>query len=1068
MENSNRPSDKAKQEPKADVSASEKATEVPAPLSDDPTVVILSPPHPSAAKMGQMFTENKKGPVQTLDSTEVLEKRIKEGLHCVVIISVAKDSNLANSLTFMNSIRVFTKRGSVRIIVISKVYNENLRNAMTARGANEFLNDKTSPSTLFFKTTLFFGQLQRMVGKLNGDESSKKVTGSRKESSKQENITVKGGVSQVTMVETIAEDVWLIKGTPPKKIGVQWVVEAEGPDPDSGNWEFVGQSDSHQEQWTWKPRSADGKELAKNPNEAWNFAGNRPVFDPEGKKWRFVGTKPDLSYQKKGVTVGSKVRLDAELGMVVAADSPAAEEKINESRRIGDIVKAQRDNETQAKIEATRAKEMAESGQKLQSSAIAQEEEDEAALQAALKGEEDEIALAKGGASKDKDESRLRRKNGKFAGDENGHESDGSSEHSAEDDDEESVNGTGHPLTAEERQRMRAGGKNKKENSENSRGLGLALNADEEAEEGSNGKAKIARERKDQAGLSRRGGLVQEEDRLAALARGEIGDDEDESHGRVGLAKDKEGKGNSRSRQAIDKNGKPIPGGRSGNPGESLDEDDDESLDPIAREKRAALAKEGKSGQSKEALDKSQGLGRAMRPGQERDENGKLKSQKEAAAPNPNSLQGKIAAARAAAAEEATLKEATAAAVKESANGAGGKSRPKPGEKGVELSDWDAEKKRSRAGLKLGADEEASDIIQKNYVFRRTNGKLRAKKGEMALERVASSEFGNEEGVWEKVGEIGWIFMTPELKSKGLDAIKDLEPYWYLDKVPGALAPFYDEKTKTWLFNSEQTASKSGSFENLPADYQSHLLKGAEIPKTLAAARGENEALLKEANDLTAKTFEAFADIETDAVTTPELSAEAGVPEKLTSKSSEKNKNDKTRDPAAETAKSKGPSHLGFFLKLSDMLNSGKSREEIYQWMTGYVVENMKVDHVFILKYVVPGMLDTNVLASTNPNMKVGQNYDLGKTLFRDAPDLKEKKLIQLSEVKQVALHPIIRVAPTELNIGVMIVQASSDGIQTMNANDHFFVQLRKQLGRLLASPGASSDSSSGTPAKSA
>jgi hypothetical protein len=1052
MENSDRPSDKAKPEP----------------LSDDPTVVILSPAHPSAAKMGQLFTENKKGPVQTLDSTEVLEKRIKEGLHCVVIISVAKDSNLANSLTFMNGIRVFTKRGSVRIIVISKVYNENLRNAMTARGANEFLNDKTSPSTLFFKTTLFFGQLQRMVGKLNGDDSSKKVTGSRKDSSKQENIMVKGGASQVTLVEAIAEDIWLIKGTPPKKIGVQWVVEAEGPDPDSGSWEFVGQSDSHQEQWAWKPRSADGKELAKNPNDAWNFAGNRPVFDPESKKWRFVGTKPDLSYQKKGVTVGSKVRLDAELGMVVAADNSAAEEKIKESRRVGEIVKAQRDKETQAKIEATRAKEIAESGQNLQSSAKAQEEEDDAALKAALQEESDDIALAKGGASKDKDGSHSRRKEGKSASDKNGAEPDGPSQYSDEEDDEESANRFGQPLTAEERQRMRAGGKNKKEDLENSRELGLALNDDEETEEGSSGKGKIGRERKDQAELSRRGGPDQEKDKIAARARGEISDDEDENHGRVGFTKDKEGKGNSRSRSAVDKNGKPIPGGRSGNPAEGHDEENDESLGPIAREKRAALAKEGKSGPSKEALDKSQGLGRPGRSGQERDENGKLKSQKEAAAPNPNSLQGKIAAAHAAAAEEAALKAATAAAIKESANSSGGKLQPQPGEKGVELSDWEAEKKRGRAGLKLGADEEASEIIQKNYVFRRTNGKLRAKKGEMALERVASIEFGNEEGVWEKVGEVGWIFMTPELKSKGLDSIKDLEPYWYLDKEPGALAPFYDEATKTWLFNNEQTVSKSGSFENLPADYQSHLLKGAEKPKTLTAARGENEALLKEANDLTAKTFEAFADIETDAVATPELSAEAGVPEKLTSKSSEKSKNDKTKDKAAEAAKTKGPSHLGFFLKLSDMLNSGKPREEIYKWMTGYVVENIKVDHVFILKYVVPGMLDTNVLASTNPNMKVGQNYDLAKTLFRDAPDLKDKKLIQLSEVKQVALHPIIRVAPTELNIGVMIVQASSDGIQTMNANDHFFIQLRKQLGRLLASPGSSSNSSSGTPAKSA
>jgi DNA-binding NarL/FixJ family response regulator len=977
------------------------------------------------AKLRDLLKTKRKEPILTMATTVDISRSIIDGLPCVVVLYMAGDQDLVAGINFLKAIGAKEKKCPARVLIVSKADTKKMSSAFLDRGANEFLSDKSSPSTLFFKTTILLNQVEKLIFGSGNDVVN--IRGGKQQ--KDEKIVARGGnTSNVqTSIETIAEDVWMIKGTPPRRVGVQWVVEAEGPDPDSGDWEFVG-SDGVEE-WAWKPYDINGRKIPKADDEGWNFTGNKPNFDPDKGKWKFVAAKPDLSHEKDGKKVGSKIQSEGK-GITIAADNPASAEKIQASKKVGQVVKARKEKELQEKIAAIREEEAerARKGRSLlnredqhggkSAADKALEEEMERKLGALLEEDDGSGVMSAGKSNADSKKENALGKNGKPA----------------------KIGPDGKPIAG-------SSGVEDKDDLQATKGK----LSDANGEEGYHGSSK-----KGKAGEldSKAGGKAKDAKEAAAFAKATKATEDDEGSESFGK-KQKEEKENTtqlarsktdaktQAEASQNKKSKGLKPGDAGyNPSATGQDDDEEALDP----KNPNAKKERFLGRAVQAkarkLDKD---GKPV-PGSEEDGDEDADSKNSQAADKakgPNGINAADAIAKNATGAPLTAKEKDEAdrkskLAKDKDGNALASGALETGDGSVGLSDWEAEKRKSKAQMKAGAATQ-SDITEKNYIFKKTNGKLRSSGANKPLKKMNAKEFNPDDGVWEPVGDKGWVFVVAEMRSQGPGFLM-AQSFAYLEKKNGNdQPPFYDGKSKSWLFSEDQQPKNAPTFEDLPEAYQHFLHQlGAKPVDPLVAHEDTAEALRKQAA-LTAETFAMFTD------------------------------DDKPVMPGGGTAIGdqvieKGPSHLSFFLKLSNLVAQKTSKEEIYKYMTGYIRETIDAENVFLLTphLDAQGNVTTlsKILASTNQTLKVGETMDLAKTRFSYAFTISESGIFPLSEAKSIAIYPLIQHIPKTIHVGALFVQFEVKVKAAVLSNNHFLEQLTKQLTRMLKPAGPTAKAS--------
>lgn len=118
----------------------------------------------------------------------------------------------------------------------------------------------------------------------------------------------------------LASDCWIRGPRPPAHAGKRWTVSLMGPLPEHGKWVA---SEGTADQWEWKPNDPENDPFILEEG-GWIFRGAQPKFQDE--QWHFAGEAPDLSFVYSGETYGSKIQIDGQGTLQLAANSPAAEE----------------------------------------------------------------------------------------------------------------------------------------------------------------------------------------------------------------------------------------------------------------------------------------------------------------------------------------------------------------------------------------------------------------------------------------------------------------------------------------------------------------------------------------------------------------------------------------------------------------------------------------------------------------------------------------------------------------------------------------------------------------------
>ena len=153
----------------------------------------------------------------------------------------------------------------------------------------------------------------------------------------------------------------------------------------------------------------------------------------------------------------------------------------------------------------------------------------------------------------------------------------------------------------------------------------------------------------------------------------------------------------------------------------------------------------------------------------------------------------------------------------------------------------------------------------------------------------------------------------------------------------------------------------------------------------------------------------------------------------------------------AKPTKTKNVSHLGFFLKLSDMVSANKPPNEVFQTMLTYLGETLKANQASV--YTVGSQKDQNFLTlehTTNTSSKLQRNVDLRTTQFSDIFMSEKYRVVPAGAGSFLLVIPVIRSAPTRAHLGILILQFYQSPTVDAATHAHLIAQMTKQFKTLL------------------
>lgn len=321
-----------------------------------PSVLILNPKFPAVEAAIPVFKSKRAEPIVEAQNLDEAAQTIAEGLCCVVVYCMTSENEIPALMQFCKAIALDKKAGYQRVVIVTNLDNQKTNSALLNKSISEIFNTKIQPKTLVFKIAFLLGQLQRLIASLN-DEVAVKSGGVRRASDVK---AAADGPAFLFIPDTSPHDFWSVRGKDPRKIGVQWVIEADGPDVDSGAWETAGLNENRIEQWCWHFFDEDGQ-AKKLPHgtPAWTFAGNRPAFDPAIGRWKFIAAKPEFFSDVSGKKTFHKVKTDTEKGIVISADNPNCNGVIDESKMVGELIRKKRERQVAERAKSIEGSDLA-------------------------------------------------------------------------------------------------------------------------------------------------------------------------------------------------------------------------------------------------------------------------------------------------------------------------------------------------------------------------------------------------------------------------------------------------------------------------------------------------------------------------------------------------------------------------------------------------------------------------------------------------------------------------------------------------------------------------------------
>lgn len=285
-------------------------------------VIVLEPVLDSVRDLLQTISRSKQAEIMELASTEEAYQVAQQFQPCVLVVCMRGSMDGATQLELLKKLQKSIRSDRVKPLVVSSMKGHPLAGEIAKIGVTDYVEEPFQPRSLLFKINLMFKTVNSIRKKESGAGASEelvvKAEGPKPESRKGE---VPANYKPALQ---LGEDIFVFRKAFPRKVGGVFVLKAEGPDPDTGQWQRERMKPGQTKpSWRWVPKKAEGEPDDKNDGgDGWVQTGEEPSYNPKTKQWQFRSEQPELFLRKKGKNAGSKVRL-GENGVVEIADDSA-------------------------------------------------------------------------------------------------------------------------------------------------------------------------------------------------------------------------------------------------------------------------------------------------------------------------------------------------------------------------------------------------------------------------------------------------------------------------------------------------------------------------------------------------------------------------------------------------------------------------------------------------------------------------------------------------------------------------------------------------------------------------
>lgn len=298
-------------------------------------IVVLEPCTQSVTDLLVMVKEKDYADIVMVKTPEETIQAVAGALPCLLILSLVDNNAVPSRVQMLKRLETSIKQHGLKVYMVTGIKNRQLSDLFTQKmGVTDYIVDPVAVRTMLFKINLAIKAVENFRKQQEAKRASQEQIVIKKfEAKKTEGAATADLAPKGKPALQMAEDTFLFKNGGAKKVGKKFVLEVEGPDPSTGEWQQHADKGDVKSAWRWVPNEEKEAQAAgKAPPDGWVHDGDKPSFNEESGKWALASENPALALKKAGKVVAEKISLDEKGELVVAEDSPAAIANLAQNR----------------------------------------------------------------------------------------------------------------------------------------------------------------------------------------------------------------------------------------------------------------------------------------------------------------------------------------------------------------------------------------------------------------------------------------------------------------------------------------------------------------------------------------------------------------------------------------------------------------------------------------------------------------------------------------------------------------------------------------------------------------
>ncbi|RYZ94892.1 MAG: hypothetical protein EOP11_25740, partial [Proteobacteria bacterium] len=247
-------------------------------------IVLLEPCTKAVEDLLKVIVQKGQAEVERVSSSAEVIQLTAQYQPCMLIACLTENGQVPDRVSMLKKLETPLKKGMVKTMITTSLKNAQLANVIAALGVTDFIQEPVPLRTMQFKSNL---QIKAVENTRKAEE--RKRQGEEKIVFKKSDIAARDGTAgtgssaKVRPALQLKEDAFLFKNSGVKKVGKKFVLEMEGPAPETGEWKQHEDKGNAQTSWRWVPNE---EEQGKPDNgDGWVHTGDKPEFKEASGKW---------------------------------------------------------------------------------------------------------------------------------------------------------------------------------------------------------------------------------------------------------------------------------------------------------------------------------------------------------------------------------------------------------------------------------------------------------------------------------------------------------------------------------------------------------------------------------------------------------------------------------------------------------------------------------------------------------------------------------------------------------------------------------------------------------------